>query len=63
MQDITSHELRNLLSAILQSAESIVQDIQRYQKSNDALDTNSVLESARTIFFVSVIKQESLKIY
>ncbi|KAI5810883.1 hypothetical protein DFH27DRAFT_604944 [Peziza echinospora] len=47
--DITSHEMRNPLSAVLQSAESILADMVHFQKSGGKLDVEAIIDSARTI--------------
>lgn len=48
--DISSHELRNPLSAVLQSAEGIISLLNRYQAdSTRLLDIDQIVDSAQTI--------------
>lgn len=48
--DISSHELRNPLSAVLQSAEGIISLLNRYQTGNvKLLDIEQIADSAQTI--------------
>lgn len=48
--DISSHELRNPLSAVLQSAEGIISLLNRYQTGNiKLLDIEQIVDSAQTI--------------
>lgn len=48
--DISSHELRNPLSAVLQSAEGIISSLNRYQTGNiKLLDIEQIADSAQTI--------------
>lgn len=48
--DISSHELRNPLSAVLQSAEGIISLLNKYQAdTNRLLDIEQIVDSAQTI--------------
>lgn len=48
--DISSHELRNPLSAVLQSAEGIISLLDRYQTDNTKLlNIDQIVDSAQTI--------------